>query len=239
MSENETPAAAARGLVRSLPTATLATALAADGWPYASLVLVACDLDASPLLLISTLAEHTRNLASDARVSLLYDGTTGLAERLTGARATVLGMAERTADPRHRARFLHRHPGAAMYADFKDFAFYRVAVTRAHLVAGFGRIHWVEGAELLGKAPAALQEAEDSILDHMNHDHADAIQLYATRLLGRSEGGWVMSGCDSEGCDLARPGETARLAFERPVADAEAVRAELVRLVQKARAISV
>ncbi|HUN51591.1 MAG TPA: pyridoxamine 5'-phosphate oxidase family protein, partial [Candidatus Sulfotelmatobacter sp.] len=143
MSDTEAPAAAARRLIRSQNTATLATNLAAgDGWPYASLVLTACDHDGSPLLLISGLAEHTKNITADPRVSLLFDGTAGLADRLTGARATVLGRAERSQEPHHRERFLARHPSAAMYAGFGDFAFYRVSIARTHLVAGFGRIHW-------------------------------------------------------------------------------------------------
>ena len=231
----ETAAVAARRLIRSQASATLATRLAGEGWPYASLVLTACDHDGSPLLLISALAEHTKNIAADARVSLLFDGTVGLADRLTGARATLLGRAEPSREPRHRARFLARHPGAAMYAGFGDFAFYHIAVTRAHLVAGFGRIHWVEGADLLYPASAALMQAEAEIVAHMNRDHADAVQLYAAGLLGRDGGGWVMTGCDCEGCDLARDGETLRLPFATPVSDAEAARAELVRLVKRAR----
>src|ERR1700733_1009397 len=143
----QSPAATARQLIRGLDRATLATSLgSSEGqWPYASLVLVAADFDASPLLLISTLAEHTKNLARDARASLLFDGTQGLDDPLTGARVTVLGELRRDPDPVSRLRrFIARHPSAALYAGFKDFALYRLAVIRAHLVAGFGRIHWVD-----------------------------------------------------------------------------------------------
>ncbi|HYM30352.1 MAG TPA: DUF2470 domain-containing protein [Candidatus Cybelea sp.] len=235
MTSETSPAAAARQLMRSLPSATLATALAGDGWPYASLVLVACDQDASPLLLISALAEHTKNLTAEPRVSLLFDGTVGLDERLTGARVSVLGRAERTDDPHHRARFLARHPSAANYADFRDFAFYRLNVERAHLVAGFGRIHWIAGSEIVIPPAPALREAEAEIIAHMNGEHADAVQLYAVRLLGRDGGGWRMTGCDPEGFELMRGTEIARVEFDRRVADAEAARAELVRLVKLAR----
>ena len=235
------PGAIARSVMRAADRATLATVMRSDqpdpGAPYASLVLAALDHDASPLLLISTLADHTRNLAADSRASLLFDGTAGLDEPLTGPRISVQGRAQRTDDPRHRARFLARHPGAAMYAGFKDFAFYRVEVTRAHLVAGFGRIHWITAGDLLldvrGSAP--LAESEPSIIEHMNADHADAVQLYATRLLGRSGAGWHMTGVDPEGADLRLGGAVARLPFERAVHDAESARAELVRLVKHAR----
>ena len=130
-----------------------------------------------------------------------------------------------------------RHPSAATYVDFQDFAFYRVAPTRAHLVAGFGRIHWIEAGDMLfdvaGSAPLAEREA--GVVAHMNADHADAVDLYANQLLGLDGAGWRMPGVDPEGCDLRRGGQVARLAFERPVGDAEGARAELVRLAKAAR----
>lgn len=228
-----TPAEQARAVARACRTATLATAMADGSGPYASLVLVAFDHDATPLLLISRLAEHTRNLEADPRVSLLCDGTAGFDEPLTGPRVTLQGHALRSAEPQDQARFLARHPSAGMYAGFADFAFYRITVERAHIVAGFGRIHWIKDY-LLDAAPA-LREAEADILAHMNGEHTDAVQLYATRLLGRSGDGWRLSGIDPEGADLVRGNDVARLGFDRIVTDAEAARAELVRLVKRAR----
>jgi heme oxygenase (biliverdin-IX-beta and delta-forming) len=233
------PAApAARRLLRALDRAALGTSC--EGWPYASLVLVAVDHDATPLLLLSDLAQHTINLKAEPRVSLLFDATAGLDDPLTGARVTVLGRAERVAGAaakRLAGRYLARHPSAALYAGFADFAFYRIAVERAHLVAGFGRIHWIKAAELLFPTAEAapLAAAEADIVRHMNEDHADAVELYATRLLGRAGTGWTLTGVDPEGADLRRGGETARLDFGDPVRDAEGARAELVRLVKEAR----
>src|SRR5690349_7870141 len=104
------PGAIARGVMRAADRATLATLVRGDqpdaGAPYASLVLVALDHDASPLLLISALADHTRNLAADPRVSLLFDGTAGLDEPLTGPRVSVAGRAARNDDPGPRPRIL-------------------------------------------------------------------------------------------------------------------------------------
>jgi hypothetical protein len=227
----------ARRLMRQADAAALGTVLAADGSPYASLVLVAVDHDASPLLLLSDLAEHSRNLAADGRVSLLFDGTAGRESRLTGARLTLQGQARRTAEPRHRDRFLARHPDAQGYADFADFAFYRVAAARAHLVAGFGRIEWLEATDLLQPEALAapLVEAEAGIVGHMNQDHADALALYARVLAGCGGEGWRMTGCDGEGFDLRAGGEFCRLDFARPVGDAGEARAELVRLAETAR----
>jgi hypothetical protein len=231
------PGLAARRLMRSRRMAALATSMADGGWPYASLVLTATDHDGSPVLLLSRLAEHTRNLEAEPRASLLFEAVEGLESPLTGARATVLGRAERSAEPRLRARFLARHPDAAGYADFGDFGFFRLNVERAHLVAGFGRIHWAERSDVLyGGECSALAERGADIGAHMNQGHADAGQLYAEKLCGREGGGWRMTGCDPEGFDLARGAETLRLDFDRPAADAEAARAELVRLVKRARA---
>lgn len=238
---SDSPGTIARHVMRAQDRATLATLARPDlpdaGGPYASLVLVALDHDASPILLISTLADHTRNIAADSRVSLLFDGTAGLDEPLTGPRVSVQGCAVPTDDPRHRVRFLARHPSAVMYAGFKDFAFYRVEVARAHLVAGFGRIHWIEAGDLLfdARRMAALADSEAAIVRHMNEDHADAVELYATVLLGRTGEGWRMTGVDPEGADMRRGGDVARLPFDKPVRDAETARAELVRLVKRAR----
>ncbi|MCC7275407.1 MAG: DUF2470 domain-containing protein [Alphaproteobacteria bacterium] len=238
MSEQASAVAAqARHLMRGLDRATLATVQRdAGGWPYASLAMVAHDGRGRPLLLLSALAEHTRNIAADGRVSLLFDGTAGLATPLTGARLSVLGRAAAVDDDAARARYLARHPDAALYAGFADFRLYRVEVERSHLVAGFGRIHWVEGAALvLPREAPALADAEAGIVAHMNDDHPDAIQLCA-RMLGSAALGWRMTGVDPEGADLRLGGAVLRLAFATPVADAKGARVELVRLVGEARA---
>ncbi len=241
MSEIETsdasPAELARGLIRACDTAGLATAMAPDEQPYASLVLAAADHDGTPVLLLSTLAEHTRNLQRRPEACLLFDGTTGLESRLTGARASVLGPIARSDEPRHRARFLARHPDAAGYADFGDFAFYAMTIERAHLVAGFGRIDWIDGADVLLPLEAELPLAADEpgVLAHMNADHADAVQLYANRLLGAEGDGWLLTGVDPEGCDLRRGGQVLRLPFEKAIRDADGARVELVRRVKQAR----
>lgn len=227
-----------RDLVRRLDKAALATALPNENvsWPYASLVLVGVDHDLSPILLMSDLAEHTKAIAADNRVSLLFDGTAGLDQPLTGPRVSLLGRAVTTDDARLRARFLARHPDAALYADFGDFRFYRVALERAHLVGGFGKIRWLTAAELMPAPPApALVDAENDIVAHMNGDHADAVGLYATKLLGLRGEGWRMTGIDGEGIDLRRRGVVARLALPTAVTGPEEARKVLIALVANAR----
>jgi len=236
----------ARELVRENTTAALASAAPAEGgaWPYASFVTVACDLDAAPILLLSDLAEHTKNIKAEPKVSLLFTATGGGGDPLARGRVSVLGKAVESDAARHRERFLARHQAARDYASFRDFHFYKVEVARAHLVAGFGRIHWIEADSFLcGGNWAALAEAEAEIVAHMNADHGDAVRLYAERLLGlapRPEGQeWRMTGIDPEGCDLAAGDHAARLPFGETVPDAEAARAELVRLTKRARATAV
>lgn len=227
-----------RDLIRGRDRASLATNLPAEGgaWPYASLVLVAVDHDLSPLLLMSDLAEHSKAIKADPRVSLLFDGTAGLDQPLTGPRATVLGRAAVVDDERLKQRFVARHPDAAMYAGFADFRLYRVAVERAHLVGGFGKIRWFSATELL--APPMLPDlaaAEEGIVSHMNEDHSDAVQLYAGKLLGLAGEGWKMTGIDAEGIDMRRMGEVARLSFDTPLTSAGEARPALIALVKRAR----
>jgi heme iron utilization protein len=229
-----------RRLMRRCTRVALGT-LEETGAPYVSLAMVALDHDAAPLLFLSDLADHSRNVKRDPRISLLFDGTLDAAVPLAGERATVQGKVERTDDARLLARYVAHHPDAAAYAGFRDFHLYRVSIERAHLVAGFGRIHWVDGGSVSLDAAAvgSLPEDESAIVAHMNDDHADAIQLYANRLLGRAGEAWRIVGIDADGCDLRQGSETARLPFDSLARDAPGARAELVTMVRKARAMAV
>jgi putative heme iron utilization protein len=241
VADNLDRGAAARRLLRSRDHAALATSL--GGRPYVSLVASACDIDASPLLLLSDLAQHTKNLVADPLVSLLFEDTGDHADRLAGPRLTLLGRAERCDEPGSAARFAARHPASAVYAGFADFHLYRVTIERGHLVAGFGRIAWIEAADLCFAADAsALAAGEAEIVAHMNADHADAIALYAESLLGQRGEGWRITGIDPEGLDLRRPmeagGAIARLDFAEPVLSPEAARRALVALTRQARSVA-
>lgn len=221
--------------MRGARTAVLSTVLPGDGAPYGSLVLSATCPDGAPLLLLSRLAVHTGNLLHDPRASLLYDATGALEEPLTGARLSLVGAIQPVAANSMaicRTRFLARHPSAAAYADFADFSFYRLQPDRAHLVAGFGQIGWIEGANLLLSLDQwhEIAQAEPGILAHMNKDHPDSIALYAHKLLGQVPGPWRMAGCDPEGCDLALAGAFVRLPFDTMACTAGQIRQELVRL---------
>ncbi|MGD9502825.1 MAG: HugZ family protein, partial [Methyloceanibacter sp.] len=228
----------ARGLSRRAFKGSLATIDRATGYPYASLITLATDASGAPTFLISRLARHTANLAADPRASVLIDETSALADPLQGARVTLYGRAAPVADEGVKRRFLARHPEADFYAGFPDFAFWRLDVEGAHYVGGFGRIFDFAPPELVlaERGANALIAAEPEIVAHMNADHADALDLYATALAGAEASGWRMTGIDPEGFDLVRDGEARRIFFATPVATPEAARKELVRLAAEARA---
>ena len=208
-------------VMRATDRAALATSQ--GGWPFASLVLVALDHDASPLLLISDLSEHAKNIKAERRVSLLFDGTQCLDDPLTGPRLTVLGEARPVDDARLKGRFLARHPSAELYAGFADFHLHRVDVSRAHLVAGFGRIHWVELRDLLVTPDSSFAREEPSTLAAVNAD--SKMVNAAVRSLGLEGKGWHVTGIDPEGLDLRRGGSIARARLPIPSVSLEAVRA--------------
>jgi putative heme iron utilization protein len=156
MAENEAGESPEDRVARLLAEASegaLGTKLAGDpgGAPYVSLVLLGRDSSPGPLLLLSELADHSKNLKADPSASLLLRAPAGKGDPLAQARVTLQGRVERLPQSGREAAkeaFLARHPAAALYADFGDFAFYRLQIEKAHLVAGFGRIHWIEAADL-------------------------------------------------------------------------------------------
>ncbi len=230
----------ARRLLRATRAGALATLTRDGGYPFASLVTLATDLDGTPILLMSQLSAHTRNLDADPRASiLLAEG--GKGDPLAHPRLTVTGRAVRQVAPeargRLRKRFLARHPKAALYADFGDFAFWRLELESAHLNGGFAKAADYAGAEILTSLAGAhaLLEAEDGAIEHMNADHAEALSLYATRLAGGEPGRWRATGLDPDGMDLAAGDRTARIAFPRRIEGPGDLRDILVALAAQAR----
>jgi putative heme iron utilization protein len=227
------------GLIRGATAATLATS--ADGQPFASLVTPAPAPDLSPLLWLSTLSAHTRQLAAEPRCALLFAGTTDGPNPQTAPRVTVTGIAERVPEgevPALKARWLARHPYAALYADFADFGLWRVRIGAALHVGGFARAERIRAAELVPDptAVAAILAAEADIIAHVNADHADAVAAIAQGLLGAAPGDWRMVSVDADGCDLGDGNRTVRLAFLARVSDSDDVRAALIRAAREGRA---
>ena len=219
----------ARNLLRRARTATLGTLNADDGTPYASLVNIATDVEGCPIILVSTLAWHTRNLLADPRASVMVAELPPAGDALTGARVTVMGRFSKVEGAQAARRYLARHPAAEMYAGFGDFAFWRLAPEKAHAVAGFGRIETIPADEMFPSADEMIA-LEEGAVQHMNEDHDDAIQRYAETLLGATPGGWKIAAIDPDGADLRRGEDVLRLPFATPVYTAGALRSLLARL---------
>jgi putative heme iron utilization protein len=230
----------ARSLLRRSRQGALATLMRGSGDPYCSLVNVASHCDGSPILLISRLALHTRNILDDPRVSLMLDERAE-GDPLEGARIMLAGKAEQAGGAQEavlRRRYLNAHPSAEAFVNFKDFSFFRIRPTAAHLVAGFGRIVDLKPEQFLTDISGAdaLLEAEQGAIEHMNADHRDAMNLYATRLLGAEAADWCCTGCDPDGMDMQAGTKTLRLEFPERVTNGTALRKVLVKLAAEARA---
>jgi putative heme iron utilization protein len=240
MSASFNPNRVTHSLLRRSRQGALATLMVGSGDPYCSLVNVATAPDGAPIILISRLAVHTRNVLADSRVSLMLDERAP-GDPLEGARIMLSGNAEQATDDTRemlRRRYLNAHPSAADYADFADFSFFVIRPSGTHLVAGFGRIVDLKPEQFLTDISdaAELILAEQGAVDHMNEDHREALALYATKLLGAEAAEWRCSGCDPEGLDLMADGRTLRLAFPERVTTPGALRKMLVRLADEARA---
>jgi putative heme iron utilization protein len=237
---NFNPSRLAKSLLRRSRQGALATLTAGTGDPYCSLVNVASAPDGSPVLLISRLAIHTKNLLADPRVSLMLDERAP-GDPLEGARIMLAGRAEEVAGDERgvlRRRYLNAHPSAETFVDFKDFSFFRILPAGAHLVAGFGRIVDLKPEQFLTEVgdAADLIEAEQGAIEHMNEDHREAMNLYATKLLGAEAAEWRCTGCDPEGFDMQAGERTLRLEFPARVTGLGDLRKVLVKLAEEARA---
>jgi putative heme iron utilization protein len=234
------PSKVTKSLLRRRRQGALATLMAGTGDPYCSLVNLASHPDGTPILLISRLALHTRNILADSRVSLMLDERAP-GDPLEGARVMLQGRAELVAGEQLelvRRRYLAAHPSAEGFVDFVDFAFFRIAPSGVHLVAGFGRILDLKPEQFLTDVSDSqgLTGAEAGAVEHMNTDHRDALGLYATKLLGAASDDWRCTSIDPDGIDLQAGDITLRLDFPQRVTTPGELRKMLVRLAEEARA---
>lgn len=224
----------ARRFVRSQQSGVLSTlSRRIEGFPFGSVAPFVPDHAGCPVILISTLAEHTKNLDADPRCSLIVQPYS-LDMRVVG-RATVIGRATRLADKDALGRrYLRYHPQAEAYFAMHDFSFYRIEPVRVRWIGGFGRIHWVEAADyLLAETPLADQEAD--ILAHMNTDHSHNLTAYCRHVHGVETPTAEMIGIDPDGFDLRAEGRVLRFDFPARVSDAQQARSALVALAQLAK----
>jgi hypothetical protein len=203
------------------------------GHPFGSITPYILDHDARPVILISTLAEHTKNIENDSRVSLLVTeaGDNVQAE----ARITVLGNCARMQDQEQvKTRYLRYFPNASGYFDTHDFFFYRIEPSKIRYIGGFGEIHWIEAASFTAHENK-LAAQEESILAHMNQDHAQNIRDYCHHYLDKKAKKVEMIGIDCDGFDVRADGELLRFDFETPVLDAIQAREALVKMAKASK----
>ena len=238
-----THAERARTLLHATKVGSLAT-ISVDfpGYPFGSVVSYALDDAGRPLLLLSDLAEHTRNLHADSRASLMATEDDRPGDVLALGRVTLIGdLSAVPADAVEgvRALYLAAHP-SAVYVDFGDFNFYRLDVSSVRYVGGFGHMSWVDADDYAAARPDPLRSEQTSILEHMNNDHADSLVVYAKAFGGVPDAtGGTMLTCDRYGFDLLIEAPSGKQAVRIPFGDStdtpDAVREAMIRLVTEGR----
>jgi heme iron utilization protein len=209
------------------------------GYPFGSIAPFVVDHSGCPVILISTLAEHTKNILQNPHVSLIVLDDAD--DMQANARLTVLGQAVAAdkSDADLRSRYLRYFPQAAGYFDMHDFSFYRIVPVQARYIAGFGKMGWEEGAALTTAMPPLAQQ-ETGIIEHMNADHADNLRAYCKHYHQMDAEQAEMIGIDSQGFDVRassaqQPSTVLRFEFEQPIADAIEARQALVMMAKACR----
>jgi putative heme iron utilization protein len=230
---NQDPGFQARCLLRRACWATLATQH--DGQPAAALVTQATAPDGAVLMLLSSMSEHSRHLSAEPRCALMATGAPENLNWQTAPRISLSGRATRLEDQASRRYWIARHPYARLYADFTDFAIWRLVPESGLFVAGFGQITRLSAADLTPQAAAvaALAEAQPRILARWRAEHAADLDRLA-HAAGHPDR-WTLIGVDPDGFDLAQDDRSLRLAFDAPVADEASLRPALIRLLNAER----
>lgn len=220
----------ARRLVRANQHGALSTLSAKlGGMPFGSIAPYVADHDGCPVILLSQLAEHTRNLQADPRCSLLAHPCADDAQ--AAGRVTLAGRAlDLGRPPELAARYLRHLPQAEPLLGMSDFSLWKIQLEAVRLIAGFGRIHWVAAPDYLADG-AALATAEPGLLDWASSE-PDLLWRIAGR--NRVEAQQVTAvGFDLDGVDLRADGRLLRVDFPAPVSDADAVRSAALELAQR------
>jgi len=212
------------------------------GHPFGSVMPYAPDQRGAPLLLISTMAMHTQNLEADSRASLLVTQPGWTEDPLAGGRVSLMGRAARVPDrerPGAREAYLARHPNAAFWVEFEDFAFWRLEVSDVYFVGGFAAMDWVTGEGYAAARPDPLADAAEDIVSHMNDDHSAALLTLARAHADAGAEQVIMLSVDRLGFRVRlRSGErlhAARISFPQEVTSAEECRAALIEMIRVAR----
>ena len=226
-------------LLREARHASLASLEPDTGHPQASRVTMAQEMDGTPIILVSDLSSHTPAIREDKRCSLLI-GEFGKGDPLAHARMTVICAAELLERgsidyTRARARFLNRHPKAALYVDFGDFHFFRLTIERISLNGGFGKAYALKAADVTITDHQAIDdfyEMEQGVIEHMNEDHQSSIAHYAATMGNKVGKDWRLAGVDPDGMDLMSGDTLMRIPFPKQLKSADKIRGMLVALAK-------
>lgn len=238
------PGAEVRQWLLSATTATLCTLAAEpeiEGWPFGSLAPFALGGDGTPIVLLSELAQHTKNLRRDPRVALFVRDPSATGDAQASWRVTVLGRARSLGPPELEevhARYCARVPNAPSYLGTHDFTYFAIDPLRVRAIGGFGAIHWLAGdAVLRDPLGGDLRDAAPGIISHINADHEDALRTIVAATTGTLPAHARIRQIDRAGflVDTMSPDALHYVGFGREIEAAEA-REVFVALVQEARA---
>jgi len=228
----------ARELFNSKDFGILSTlSLKLGGFPFGSVVPYCLDGEGMAVVLISTIAEHTKNITHDDRCSITIIQEDDDVQ--SKGRLCIIGNMERlTSDETDvKQRYCRHFPKSKTYHQAHDFFFYRLRPISYRYIGGFGKIHWFDPSEFLITNP--LQgKVEDRVIEHMNEDHHKDLVLYCEhyKKMQIVSGDSVrMVGIDSLGFDLFVNERKVRLGFGQPVTNAIEAREALVGLSKGAR----
>jgi hypothetical protein len=214
------------------------------GWPFGSIAPYAISNSGDPILLISEIAEHTRNLRADSRSSLLIADSDAAEDPQAAARITLIGHSrEVEAEDLDEVRscYFERFPKSKIYLDVHDFSFFVIRIERARFIGGFGAIYWLDPTEIFPQRRAAdpLAPFANDICHHMNTDHPEALVLFCRAFAHRETNTARMTGVDSDGFNLeiksGNGGDTVRIPFPHPVVTPEDARHTMIDMLRLAR----
>ena len=204
-----------RKIIRQSKTAVLSTDLEGKGWPYGSLVLSSCEHNANPYLFMSDLAEHTKAIKVNKKISIFYKDNNFTGDPLTGIRFSLLCEAYKVSRNKSKFlinRFVLRHPESAIYANFEDFNIYRLTIKNVHIIAGFGKIFWLKKEDIIGKKYKLLIDSEETIINYFDNKKFSDYKII---------------GVDSEGFDFFIGKKYYRNNFDKEVDNSEEAKREI------------
>lgn len=198
------------------------------GYPFGSVTPYCTDRMCRPIIYISHIAQHTKNILADSRVSLTVVQRGESDDVQAQGRVTCIADARQIerGDDDVRERYFRYFPSSRQYENTHDFEFFRLELVRVRFIGGFGRIFWVEPPAFMMANPFSRAE-ENGIVQHMNKDHSDALSRYV------GGGPAEMAGIDGEGFDVLRAGKKIRIPFTTPVRNMEEARKALVEMARR------